>query len=186
MVRTGKRRPGRRRPVRLRVSHEPKLSRYVSAILHETYFIQIAGVLVVLWLAFGAGVWLAERGVEGSLIRSYGDALYWGIAAFSTAGIADTPVSGVAKFVGGCWIVIGSLLFFGTIVATITGYFMRPLQTPAHQIIETIEYNLEHLEDLSEEELELLRKTTDSLIENVEQLKAGKVAGRREKGQRRA
>jgi hypothetical protein len=38
--------------------------------------------------------------------------LYWGIAAFSTAGIADAPQSGVSQLVGGIWIVLGSILFF--------------------------------------------------------------------------
>jgi voltage-gated potassium channel len=66
------------------------------------------------------------------------------------------------------------MLFFGAIVATITAYFMRPLQRPSRQIIDTIEYNLEQLDDLSMEELELLKETTDSLIEHVEHLKAKK------------
>jgi voltage-gated potassium channel len=47
---------------------------------------------------------------------------------------------------------------------------MRPLQHPSKQIIDTIEYNLEQLDDLSIEELELLKETTDSLIEHVERL----------------
>ncbi len=64
------------------------------------------------------------------------------------------------------------MLFFGTVVATITAYFLRPLQRPARQIIETIEYNLEQLGDLSIEELELLKETTDALIEHMERLKA--------------
>ena len=76
--------------------------------------------LIVLWLIFSAGLYLAEQGVEGASIDSYGEALYWGVAAFSTAGIADTPTSSLAQFVGGLWIIIGSILFFGTIVATVT------------------------------------------------------------------
>jgi voltage-gated potassium channel len=63
------------------------------------------------------------------------------------------------------------MLFFGTIVATITTYFMRPLQRPHKKIIDTIEYNLEQLNDLSVEELDLLKGTVDTLIEHVEQLK---------------
>lgn len=128
--------------------------------------------LVGLWLLFAAGMLVAERTSGGSPIDSYGAALYWGVAAFSTAGIADTPVTGAARFIGALWIVLGSVLFFGTIVATVTAYFMRPLQRPAKQIIDTIEYNLERLDDLSVEELELLKETTDGLIEHMEQLKA--------------
>jgi voltage-gated potassium channel len=127
--------------------------------------------LIVLWLAFSAGVYFTERGIEGTPISSYGRALYWGVAAFSTAGIADAPRASASQIVGGIWIVVGSLLFFGTIVATVTAYFMRPLQRPARQIIDTIEYNLEHLDDLSLDELDLLKETTGALIDHVERLK---------------
>jgi voltage-gated potassium channel len=127
--------------------------------------------LIILWLIFSAGLYLAERGIEGSAITSYGKALYWGIAAFSTAGIADTPKSSIAQLLGGAWIVIGSVLFFGTIVATVTTYFMRPMQRPGKKIIDTIEYNLEQLNELTIEELDLLKETVDTLIVHVEHLK---------------
>lgn len=131
----------------------------------------MVGLLIVLWMSFSAGVYWAERGVEGATIESYGGALYWGIAAFSTAGIADTPVSAAGQFVGGVWIVIGSVLFFGTIVATVTTYFMRPMQRPHRMIIDTIEYNLEQLDDLTLEEIDLVKDTVDVLIRHVEELK---------------
>ena len=124
--------------------------------------------LVFLWLFFAAGLYLAEWDMEGTAITSYGAALYWGIAAFSTAGIADTPLSGVSQVIGGIWVVLGSALYFGTIVATVTAYFMRPLQRPVRQIVETIEYNLEQLDDLSVEELDLLKDMTDGLIVHME------------------
>jgi voltage-gated potassium channel len=85
--------------------------------------------------------------------------------------IANTPISGVSQVIGGIWIIVGSTLFFGTIVATVTGYFMRPLQGPVRKIIETIEYNLEQLDDLSVEELDLLKDTVDTLIDHMERLK---------------
>ena len=49
---------------------------------------------------------------------------------------------------------------------------MRPLQRPYRQIINAIEYNLEQLNDLSIDELELLKETTDSLVEHMERVKA--------------
>lgn len=127
--------------------------------------------LVLMWLVFSAGVYLAERDIAGASIHSFTDALYWGVAAFSTAGIADTPASGEAKLIGGLWIVIGSMLFFGAIVATVTTYFMRPMQRPHKKIIDTIEYNLEQLDDLTVDELDLLKETVDTLIVHVERLK---------------
>jgi voltage-gated potassium channel len=128
--------------------------------------------LILLWMLFSAGIYFGEIGAEDTKITSYGRALYWGVAAFSTAGIADMPVNGVSELIGAVWIVLGSVLFFGAIVATVTAYFLRPLQRPSKRIIDTIEYNLEQLDDLTIDELELLKETTDSLIEHVERLKA--------------
>lgn len=141
---------------------------FVRDIHTHTPFLNMVYILVGLWLVFSMGLYLAERNAEGSTIGSFGEALYWGVAAFSTAGIADTPASGLAQLIGGLWIVTGSLLFFGAIVATVTTYFMRPLQRPHRKIIDTIEYNLEQLDDLSLEEADLLKETVDTLIEHVE------------------
>ncbi|MDR9435308.1 MAG: potassium channel family protein [Thiohalophilus sp.] len=154
-----------------RLSHK-RFKRFVSDVYTHTPVTRMVLLLVILWLGFSFGIYLAEQNVPAAAITSYSDALYWGVAAFSTAGIADTPTSGTAQLIGGVWIVIGSILFFGTIVATVTTYFMRPMQRPHKKIIETIEYNLEQLDNLEIEELDLLRNTVDSLIEHVEQLKA--------------
>lgn len=147
------------------------MHRFMHDISEHTPFTRMVILLVALWMIFSAAFYLSELGIEASAIDSYGKALYWGIAAFSTAGIADTPASGLGRLIGGLWIVIGSVLFFGTIVATVTTYFMRPLQRPHKQIINTIEYNLEQLDELDMNELELLKGTVDTLIAQVESLK---------------
>lgn len=157
-----------------KTSHPKRLRRFIKDISVHTPFTNLVALLILLWLGFSAGIYLAESSIAVASIKSYSDALYWGVAAFSTAGIADTPVSGTGKFIGGLWIVIGSMLFFGAIVATITSYFMRPLQRPHKQIIDTVEYNLEQLNDLSVDELDLLKTTVDALIVHVEHLKEKK------------
>lgn len=148
-----------------------RMRRFIRDIALHTPFINLLLLLIVLWLLFSAGICLFESEQPQSAISSYGNALYWGVAAFSTAGIADTPVSAQAKLLGALWIVIGSTLFFGAIVATVTSYFMRPLQRPHKRIIETIEYNLEQLNELTIEELDLLKDTVDALIVHVESIK---------------
>jgi voltage-gated potassium channel len=158
-----------------------RFKKFARDIFSQTPFLKLIFLMLVLWLIFSAGLYFAERGTEGTTITSYGKALYWGIAAFSTAGIADTPLSGVSQIVGGIWIIVGSILFFGTIVATVTSYFIRPLQRPVKQIIDTIEYNLEQLDDLSIDELALLKETTDALIVHMERLKEAQSAGRTSK-----
>lgn len=154
------------------MNRKDRLYRFVADLVGHTAVVKMLALLVVMWLLFSAGLFLAERQMEGATITSYGQALYWGVAAFSTAGIADTPASTLAMTIGGIWIVLGSALFFGTIVATITSYFMRPMQRPHRRIIETIEYNLEQLDQLSLQELDLLRDTVDTLIEHMEGAKA--------------
>lgn len=148
-----------------------RLKRFIIDVVAYTPFIKLLILLAGLWIVFSTGVYLAEKDFEGAAIQSYGEALYWGVAAFSTAGIADKPLTGAGQLIGGLWIVIGSVLFFGAIVATITTYFTRPMQRPHKKIIETIEYNLEQLNELTIEELDLLRETVDTLIEHVESLK---------------
>lgn len=149
-----------------------RLKRFIQDVSAYTPFTKMVLILVILWLLFSSGLYFAERGIAGTSIDSYGKALYWGVAAFSTAGIADTPISSTARLIGGLWIVIGSMLFFGAIVATVTTYFTRPMQRPHKKIIDTIQYNLEQLDDLTIDELDLLRETVDTLIVHVENLKA--------------
>ena len=161
---------GSRKTMR-RVRRHTRLKRFINDISVHTPFTKMVLLLIILWLLFSAGVYFAERGIEGTSINSYGAALYWGVAAFSTAGIASAPISSTAQLVGGIWIVLGSVLFFGTIVATVTSYFMRPMQRPHKRIIDTIEFNLEQLNDLTIDELDLLRETVDMLIGHVEDLK---------------
>lgn len=165
-----------------RVKRNTRLKRFIKDISIHTPFTNMILLLVAMWLAFSTGLYFAERGVEGASITSYVDAMYWGIAAFSTAGIADAPRSDFAKLIGGIWIVVGSVIFFGTIVATITTYFMRPMQRPSKRIIDTIEYNLEQLNDLTIDELDLLKDTVDTLIIHVENLKKKQLKKKKNSG----
>lgn len=153
------------------MKRKTRFKRFVKDVVIHTPVVNMIVLLIILWFAFSAVLYLSERELEATSIDSYGAALYWGLAAFSTAGIADKPQAGISQLIGGTWIVIGSILFFGTIVATVTTYFMRPLQRPARKIIDTIEYNLEQLDDLSIDELDLLKETTDALISHMERLK---------------
>jgi voltage-gated potassium channel len=153
-----------------------RLKAFLISVARQTPFIWMIVLLIILWVFFAGMLYVSERSAGSTVITSFGDALYWGIAALSTAGIANPPVSGVSKLVGGMWIIIGSVLFFGIIVATVTAYFMRPLRRPASQIVDTIEYNLEQLDDLSIEELDLLKETVDTLIENVERIKRERIS----------
>ena len=154
-----------------------RLFRFARDVAVHTPFTRIVVLLIVLWVIFSSGVYLAERGAPDSSITAYGEALYWGVAAFSTAGIADAPASAAGRLIGGLWIVVGSVLFFGAIVATVTAHFMREMLRPHKQLVDTIENNLEQLDDLTIEELDLLKDTVDALIVHVENLKKQRFEG---------
>ncbi len=158
------------------MARQSRLHYFLSDVLSHTPLIKMVLLLLLLWLVFSTAFFVAERGEEGSGITTYTSALYWGVTAFSTTGIADTPRSSLSMLIGGIWSVIGSGIFFGTIVATITTYFLRPLRRPVRQIVDTIEYNLEQLEELSVEELDLLKETVDGLIDSMEKLKEAQTA----------
>jgi len=164
--------PGRKKSTRrLRRPHEAAVTRYLRSVVTETYLAHFAVLLLILWVLSATAVYFAEQRSAQPVLASFGEALYWGVAAFSTAGIADTPSSPLAQLFGGLWIVVGSAIFFGIIIAAIAGYFLRPIQHPFHRLINLIEYNLEHMDELSVDELGLLRKTTDALINHMERLK---------------
>lgn len=147
-----------------------RVRRFSQEVAQQTPFLSLVLLLLVTWAVFAAGLYLAEQSAPASSIVHYGDALYWCVAAFTTAGIADRPLTGLGRALGATWMIIGSMLFFGTIVSTITAYFFRPLQRPVSKVIDTIEYNLERMDDLSVDELQLLKRTTDGLILHMEKL----------------
>ena len=151
---------------RLRIAPNiPGIIRFLRVIVTETPFVPMIFIIAILWLLFSTGFYFAEHGASGSGIDYYSDALWWGIVAMTTMGTAPIPVTGAAQIVGGIWTILGCIIFYGMIIASVTVYFMRPRQRPTKQIIATVQYNLEQLEDLSLEELELLKETTDGLID---------------------
>lgn len=143
----------------------PEIFRSLKGIITQTPFLHMLGLLIAMWLIFSAGIYFADRGADGTTITSYGHALYCAVAAFSTAGIAVMPVSTVGEALCALWMVIGSAIFFGAIVAGVTVYFMRPLQRPTKQIISTVEYNMEQMDKLSVDELEVLKGMAAGLID---------------------
>jgi voltage-gated potassium channel len=63
------------------MSHK-RFKRFIKDISTYTPFTKMILLLIILWLIFSAGLYSAEYGIKGSAITSYGQALYWGIAAF--------------------------------------------------------------------------------------------------------
>jgi voltage-gated potassium channel len=168
-----KQRPGdqvlrkRREPKRtLRIAPNiPEVFKFLKVIITDTPFVPMTTLLTVLWLLFSTVFFYVERGASGTEITDYSHALWWGVVAMTTMGTAHIPVSGAGQIVGGIWAVLGSIIFYGAIIASVTIYFARRREGRMKQIISTITYNIEHLEKLSSPELEVLKETTVRLID---------------------
>ena len=89
-------------------SLKKRSKKFILDVVIHTPVIKMTFLLVTLWMLFSAGIYFGEQGAEGATITSYGKALYWGIAAFSTAGIADMPKSGISELIGAIWIILAS------------------------------------------------------------------------------
>jgi len=157
----------RRRPRRrLRIAPDiPGVFRFLRQIAHETPLIPLMFVLIGLWLLSSWGVYLAERGANEQ-INSYGYALWWTFTAMQTQGAnSPGPITAPGMIIGSIWSIFSTIAFFGVIIATLYAYFMLPKRRPSRELIGALQYNLEQLENLSVEELEVLRDTTVRIVD---------------------
>ena len=161
VLRIRRRRPRRR----LRITPDiPGVFRFLKRIVTETPLIPLILALIGLWLLFAWGLYLAERGVNEQ-INSYGYALWWSFTAMQTQGAnSPGPITTPGMLIGSIWSIFGTIAFFGVIIGTLYAYFMLPRRRPSREIVSALQYNLEQLENLSIDELEVLRDTTVRIV----------------------
>jgi voltage-gated potassium channel len=174
VLRVRRRRPRRR----LRITPDiPGVFRFLKQIVTETPLIPLSLALVGLWLLSSWGVYLAERGANEQ-INSYGYALWWTFTAMQTQGAnSPGPITATGMIIGSIWSIFSTVAFFGVIIASLYAYFMLPRRRPSREIVGALQYNLEQLENLSIDELEVLRDTTvrivDAQIRGLKQRSSG-------------
>ena len=161
VLRIRKRRPRRR----LRLTPDiPAVFKFLRQIVTETPLIPMIIVLIGLWLLFSWGVYLVERDANEQ-INTYGYALWWTFTAMQTQGAnSPGPITAPGMIIGLIWSILSTVAFFGVIIATLYAYFMLPRRRPFREIISAIQYNLGELDNLSAEELEMLRDTTVRVV----------------------
>jgi len=161
VLRIRKRRPRRR----LRLAPDiPGIFRFLRQIVTETPLVPLILALIGLWLLFSWGVYLAERGVNEQ-INSYGYALWWTFTAMQTQGAnSPGPITAPGMLVGGIWSIFSTVALFGVIIGSLYAYYMLPRRRPSREIVGALQYNLEQLENLSVDELEVLRDTTVRIV----------------------
>jgi voltage-gated potassium channel len=159
-----RRRRETRRKLRM-APNVPEVFKFLKVIVTETPLVSMFSLITVLWLLFSTIFYFVERGASGTEITDYTHALWWGIVAMTTMGTAHIPISGGGQIVGGIWAIIGCMIFYGAIIASVTTYFARRREGHVKQIISNITYNIENLEKLPLHELKLLKETVVLLID---------------------
>lgn len=150
----------------------------LPGILHfgKVLFTETPLLLSLSVVAFMAGVvatliYFLERAANPN-VESFVDALWWAIFTMQTAGNSWRPETLWGGIIGGGWSIIGTIMFYGAIIASVTVFFMRRRERTDVELITTIKRNLDDLDNLSLEELELLRESTSNLVSiHIEQIK---------------
>jgi len=145
----------------------------IRDLVFETPFFVMVPIIVVLLLLFSAGIYFAEVGAAGSSVNSYGEALWDGVVLMTTAGTMSDPVPAIGHVLGAIWTILGCMLFYGTIIASASAYFLLPISSyfllprrgSQAKLVGTIQYNLGRLEELSLKDLEALKNETVDIID---------------------
>ncbi|MFC2047124.1 ion transporter [Chloroflexota bacterium] len=156
----------RRRRHRLRiVPNIPGILRFILDMIRDTPLLPLLLVLVVVWLVSSLGVFLTERLVNEQFY-SYGEALWWTFTAMQTQGAnIPGPITTWGKLIGAIWSIIGTVIFFGVIVATFYAYFTAQRNRRHSQVIvDAIVYNLNEIDHLSVGELNTLKDTVANIV----------------------
>jgi len=161
VLRVRRRRPRRRLRI---VPDIPAVFRFFRQIVRETPLVPLLFTLIGLWLLSAWGVYLAERATNEQM-NSYGYTLWWSFTAMQTQGAnSPGPITAPGIIIGSIWSAVSTIAFFGVIIATLYAYFMLPRRRPFRELVSAVQYNLGELENLSVDELEMLRETTIRII----------------------
>ena len=145
----------------------------------QTPILGILVALIVLVILGPIPVWLFERTADDAEMTSYWVGLWWAVSAMSTAGHSAVEVNTVGgRIVGSIYTVLSVGLFFGSVIAAFSSYFILSWRNPKRQLVDTINYYLQRVDELSVEELEDLEDMTRGLLQTAKERAEGE--GRRE------
>ncbi|MFC2122724.1 hypothetical protein ACFLRP_03465 [Bacteroidota bacterium] len=164
----------KRRSLRIRRITLQEIFGVIREIILDTPFIFMAPILVILLLLFSAGIYFAEVNAPTSNVHSYGEALWDGVILMTTAGAMSEPVTAAGHILGGIWTVVGCLLFYGTIIASASAYFLLPVSSyfllprrgKKEQAIGLIQYKFGSIGTLTANQLVSLRNDTNAIIDS--------------------
>ena len=151
------------------------------------FFVELGTQTPVLWMIAALGVmvvlapipvYLFERAGDEPGMTNYWVGLWWAVSAFSSVGHSGVEINTVGgRIVGSIYTVASIGLFFGSVIAAFSSYFILTWRRPKRQLVDTINYYLQRIDDLSEEELEDLDDMTRGLLQIAKERAMAKQAG---------
>ena len=150
----------------------PNIVQFTKQMVTETPLVIMLFVVAVLTAIVAVVLFFTERNVNDN-VDSYLDTVWWAVFTMQTHGNSWRPESSIGIGIGMAWAVIGTTLFYGAIIASITVYFMRRRERSEREILTVIKRNFDDLDHLNLQELEFLKESTDNVINlQIEHVKA--------------
>jgi len=142
----------------------PGIIRFFGDIIHETPFVPLCFVIIVIFLISSLGIFLVEQPVN-SQFDTFGHTLWWSFTAMQTQGAnSPGPITPLGMIIGAIWSIIGTVAFFGVIIAAFYAYYVDPKRRPSKAIIDALQYNLEEIDTLSVDELGALKDAVTNMV----------------------
>lgn len=136
----------------------------------QTPILGLIAILAVLVVLVPVPVFLFERGADGAHVTSYWVALWWAVSAFTTVGHSNIDVVTVGgRVLGSLYTIVSVGLFFGSVIAAFSSYFILTWRRPKRQLVDTVNYYLQRIDELTVEELEELDDMTRGLLETAKE-----------------
>jgi len=134
-------------------------------IFTQTAILPVIGLLTLLVILVPIPMFLIERSAGDAELTSYWTGLWWAVSAFTTVGHSQVGlVTAPGRVIGSIFTVISVALFFGSVIAAFSSYFLLTWRRPKRQIIDTVTYYLQRIDQLTTEEIKELEEITAGVL----------------------
>jgi len=139
-------------------------------IFTQTAILPMIGLLTLLVILVPVPLFLIERSADDGQMTSYWTGLWWSVSAMSTAGHSDVVlVTAAGRVIGSIYTVLSVGLFFGSVLAAFSSYFLLTWRRPKRQVIDTVTYYLQRIDQLTTEEIEDLEEITAGVLHTAKE-----------------
>jgi hypothetical protein len=139
-------------------------------IFTQTAILPVIALLALLVILVPIPLFLIERSADDADMTSYWIGLWWAVSAFTTVGHSEVGlVTAPGRVIGSIFTIVSVALFFGSVIAAFSSYFLLTWRRPKHQVIDTITYYLQRVDQLSTEELQELEELTAGVLHSAKE-----------------